>query len=231
MSSATVSDFSNIDLTGTKPTTVPLQTVQVLIEPTDLFKGFSRAFVAEASRVAYRKAEQVKLTEEEVEKYITFLLQQRVLCVLNMCDLYRKLKALYIPSWIQYNMSLVGEVIIREEGLRFIPTMEKREFDFNEMLQISEKIGCFERDLQIVRDAMPRSTQGDINLMSTAQIAGMIRSVKPVQHVSYTYSTAFLGMKLREEAMFQILYRQQYDHYDDIAAVLLSDHRILGGAE
>jgi len=231
MSSATVSDFSNIDLTGTKPTTVPMQTVQVMIEPTELFKGFSRAFVAEASRVAYRKAEQVKLTEEEVEKYITFLLYQRVLCVLNQCELYRKLKALYIPSWIQYNMSLIGEVIIREEGLRFVPTMAKQEFDFNEMLQISEKIGCFERDLQIVRDAMPRSTQGDVNLMSTAQIAGMIRTVKPVQHVSYTYSTAFLGMKLREEAMFQILYRQQYDSYDDIAAVLLSDHRILGGTE
>jgi hypothetical protein len=86
--------------------------------------------------------------------------------------------------------------------------------------QISEKIGSFERDLQIVRDAMPRSMDGNPDVMSSALIAGYVRSYKPVGHPAATYVTAFSNMKLRQEMALSALYRIQYDDVSFIQMAL-----------
>jgi hypothetical protein len=102
-----------------------------------------------------------------------------------------------------------------------IPVMEHpSEMTFEEALSVSEKVGMFLDDLQIVQDAMPRSEQGNVDVMSTAMIAGYVRAMKKVDHVSATYVTAFLGMKLKEEAAMQTLYRVQYDDIGFIASAL-----------
>lgn len=77
-------------------------------------------------------------------------------------------------------------------------------------------------DLQIVQDGMPRSSDGNVDVMSTALIAGYVRSLKRVEHVAATYVTAFLGMKLKEEVAMQTLYRVQYDDIEFIATALTS---------
>lgn len=229
MQNSNVSAFSTLDLTGAKPTSGPLETIEVEISSESLLDSYAKAFVSESRRVAPLRAEQVGLTVEEMSKYCAFLLYQRVLCVRGECELFRKLKVLYIPVWIQYNISLIGEVVIRGKGLKFVPTMAKPDMTFEEALAVSEKVGSFEDDLQIVQDAMPRSVQGDINVMTTAMIAGYVRAIEPVAHVAYTYVTAFLGMKLKQEAMFKVLYRSWYDDVDTIAALLTADKRIIGG--
>lgn len=228
--SINASGFETLDLTGAKPTSIPMETIEVQISSDNLLGNYAKAFVAEAYRVAPLKAQQLDLTMEEVSNYCNYLLYQRVLSVKGDCKDFRKLKVLYVPIWIQYNLSMIGEVVIREKGLRMVPTMEASTMTFEEAAAISEKIGSLESDLQIVQDAMPRDPKGNKDVMSTALIAGYVRSIEKVEHVASTYVTAFLGMKLKEEAAMQVLYRIQYDDVAYIASVLTTEKRIFGGA-
>lgn len=222
--------FETLDLTGSKPTSVPMETIEVEISSDNLLGNYAKAFVSEAYRVSPLKAQQIDLTEEEVNSYCNYLLYQRILSVKGECKDFRKLKVLYVPIWIQYNISMIGEVVIREKGLRLVPIMDQPDMSFEQAVKVSEKIGSFEGDLQVVQDAMPRDPKGNKDVMSTALIAGYVRSIEKVEHVASTYVTAFLGMKLKEEAAMQVLYRIQYDDVAYIASVLTTEKRIFGGA-
>lgn len=220
--------FSNLDLGSAKPISVPMETITVMIGAQNLMGDYANAFIREAQRVNPGRLEQTKLTSAEMVSYSEYLLTKRVECVMGTCQDFRKLKQLYIPVWIQYNLSMIGEVVIREKGWKMVPVMENPStMTFEEALAISDKIGMLEDDLQMVRDAMPRKETGDPDVMTTALIAGYVRSMEKVEHVSSTYVTAFLGMKLREEAAMKILYRVQYDDLEFIATALSRERGIL----
>lgn len=219
--------FESLDLGTTKPTSIPQEVINVVIATENLTGAYGRAFVAETYRVNPLRAEQVKLTAEEVQSYAHYLMTKRIESVNNNCPDFRKLKVLYIPSWIQYCLTMVGKLVKRDVGLVIMPEMENPStMTFEEALVISDKIGAFEDDLQIVKDAMPRSFEGNIDVMSTALVADYVRALKPVQHVASTYVTAFLGMKLREEMAFAALYRIQYDDLDYVSSVLTTSKGI-----
>lgn len=226
MNSTNVSVFKDLNLTDTRPTSVMMETIEVEISADNLIGQYAHAFVQEAYRVAPLRAQQLNITDEEMTAYCEYLLYQRVLTSQGNCPEFRKLKVMYIPVWIQYNLSMIGEVIIRDKGLRLVPVMEKPDMSYEDALKVSEKVGSLENDLQIVQDAMPRSRQGDKDVMSTALIAGYVHALEKVEHVSATYVTAFLGMKLKEEVAMKVLYRIQYDDYEYIASVLTSEKRI-----
>lgn len=214
--------FVNLDLGTTKPTTVPMETIDVVING-DLISQYGTAFVSEARRVNPLKAEQVGLTAEEVDAYSRYLVTKRIESIHGTCDDFRKLKTLYIPVWIQYNLAMIGRVVMRDRGLTINPIDgEPSTMTFAEAIRISEKIGAFEDDLQIVQDGMPRDPGGDKDVMSTALIADYVRSLTPVTHVASTYVTAFMGMRLKEEAAMAVLYRVQYDDVQYIATALTS---------
>lgn len=215
-------NFSNLNISeSTAPTAVKMEKIEVEISQENLFGDFAVAFVSEAYRVAPLEAEQVKLTVEEMEAYTNFLVAKRIEIINQDCPEYRKLKTLRIPSWIQYNLSMIGRVILREVGLELIPVYDSDNIiPITEAFRISNKIAAFEDKLQIVEDAMPRSVYGDKDVMSTAMIAGYVRSLFPVEHVASTYVTAFMGMKLREEQAMAVLYRVQYDDVDFIRSAL-----------
>lgn len=217
------SKFQDMDLGTAKPISVPMELVEIQISSADLVADYAKAFVSEAYRVNPRKAEQVKLTAEELLAYADFLLTQRVDCVKGVCKDFRRLKVLYIPSYLQYVLSMIGEFIDREMGLKFVPVMAKRsELTLKQAIAISEKVGSFIDDLQVVQDAMPRDPKGDKDVMSTALIAGYVRAYVKVDHPAATYVTAFLNMQLKKEAAFKALYRIQYDDYDFISMALTS---------
>lgn len=216
--------FIGLDLGFTKPTSVPMEEISVIIDPQVLLEDFSKAFAAEAYRVNPLKAQQVELTAEEAFAYFKYLLLQRVKCVHLECKEWRRLKALYIPTFIQHCLTMVGKVILRDVGLTIMPVMLDDDYiSFEEALNISSKVGSFENDLQIVLDGMPRPIDGDKDVMSSALIADYVRSLKPVEHVSSTYVAAFLGLKLREEVGFKALYRVQYDDLNFIASALITN--------
>lgn len=220
MDNAFASKFDTLDLGSVKPTSIPMQIVEVKVEG-DLFSSYAKAFVAEAYRKNPLRAEQIGLTAEEVEAYSRYLVTKRIESVSNNCADFRKLKVLAMPAWIQYNLAMIGEVSIRDRGLKLVPIdSHPSSMSFDEALKVSEKISMFEDDLQIVYDAMPRSTSGDLDVMSTALIAGYMRSLNPVKHVAATYASAFMGLKLAEEMAFATLYRVQYDDIQFIATAL-----------
>lgn len=219
--------FKGLDIGSSKPTSIPNENVEVEIGSETLFGSYAKAFVAEARRVNPLRMEQIGLTVKEVEKYSQFLLERRIAYVSETCTDFRKLKALYIPSFIQYNLAMVGKLILRDDGLTLIPVyVGPKTISLEEAYAISEKIGSLENDLQIVQDAMPRDVLGDVDVMSTALVAGYVRSIRPVQHVASTYVTAFLGMKLRQEASFAVLYRVQYDDLNFISTALTTQKKL-----
>jgi len=218
--SNTNASYSTLDLGSAKPISVPMETIEVKIGG-ELFGDYATAFVKEAYRKNPLRAEQVGLKTEEVQDYVKFLTTQRILSVRGECSNFRRLKVLYIPTWIQYNLTMIGNVIIRDRGIRLVPVEdEPSSMTLEQAIRVSEKIGMFIDDLQIVQDAMPRDDSGDVDVMSTALIAGYMRSLNPVKHVASTYASAFMGLKLRQEAAFQALYRVQYDDIAFIAAAL-----------
>lgn len=222
-----VKDFQTLDLGTGAPTSVRMEVVKVEVTAEDMVSDYARAFVREAYRVAPARAEQVKLLESEAIAYAKFLLVKRIECVEDNCKDWRRLKTLFIPVFLQYALRMIGKVVIRKRGLTLIPDMTDRTtITLEEALAISEKIGAFEDDLQLVQDAMPRDISGDVNVMSTALIAGYVRSMTEVQHVSDTYISAFLGMKLAEEQAFAVLYRVQYDDVDFIRTALTLNKRL-----
>jgi hypothetical protein len=107
------------------------------------------------------------------------------------------------------------------------PTIKKGKateaMTYEDALAISDKISAYEGYVQMVKDGMPRGIEGDVDLMTTALIAGFVRSIDVVDHISTTYITAFLNMKIKEEAMYKVLYRVQYDDIGYISSALLHE--------
>lgn len=218
-------DATKINLGEVKATSIPMEEVQVSISPSEMVTEYAKAFVREAERKNPLRAKQVNLTADEMVMYATYLLQARIECVNGECKNFRKFKILYIPSYLQYVLETIGIYTDRVYGLRLVPTILEEErvtLTDEEAVAISEKIGSFIDDLQIVQDAMPRDIVGHEGVMATALIAGYMRSykvgVKPID----TYVAAFLKLQLCKEQAFAALYRIQYDDYSFIQMALTS---------
>lgn len=223
----TIRSFENLDFHTGEPTAVTMETIVVEIDPTEMVDDYAKAFVREASRVNPLLHNQVQLTEDEMIAYARYLLVKRVECVDGTCSDWRRLKLLYIPVFLQYAMRMVGKVVIRNQGLTIVPKIELDDvMSYEDAVKVSEKVGAYEDCLQIVKDAMPRDIEGDESVMSTALIAGYVRARRRVDHVADTYVSAFLGMKLREEQAFAVLYRVQYDDVEFIRTALTNRHEM-----
>jgi len=221
--------FVTLDSLSCGVGSVPVEKIEVEISTDALFGDYAKAFIEEAQRVNFNRFRTINLTEEDMEKYIWYLVSERVKFVHQNCPDWRKLKILYIPAWIQYNLRMIGLVEIREYGLLIDPIIkvpEDKEITFEQAHEISKKLGAMERDMQIFDDAMPRSPKGDVDVMTTALISKYIRSIHPVTHVASTYVSAFMGMKIKEEAAFKVLYRIQYDDIDYIRQALTAERQI-----
>lgn len=218
--------FEDLDLGSQHPITVPMATVEVEVNPEVLVDDYAIAFCREAYRVNPNRANQVNLSEQEVKDYFRFILMNRILYVQDRCQIWRKMKRLPIPVFLQYAIRQIGQVVVREQGITLTPVANFEVITLEEAFVIGDKISAFENDLQIVFDAFPRDFTGNESVMGTALIAGYVRSIRKVDHVSDTYITAFLGMKLREEQAFQVIYRQQYDDLEFIYTALTNDRRI-----
>lgn len=223
--------FMSADLGTPKPTSVPMEVVEVKMSASDILNDFAKAFVKEAYRKDPLRAQQVELTTEEVVSYTDYLLCKRIQSVNGICEDFRALKNLWIPSYVQWVLTLIGEVYDRAHGLKFTPVYEG-ELELNtkaanrdayeKMLEISKKIAYFEDSVAILNDAMPRETSGNADFMSCALVAGYVRATKVVEHVAVTYAAAFANAQLKREAAFQALYRVQYDDVDFIQAAFVS---------
>lgn len=230
-----LADFMNVDLeiTSKEPYPEDPVTVEVTVAASKVMADFAAAIVEEMYRMNYDKAKQVNLTEDELTTYFEYLLTKRIQCVHMVCKDFRLLKLLYIPSYVQFTLSLIGRAIDRDQGLIFMPKLVNCDdiakvniAEFADMLAISEKLASFENELQMVRDAMPRDIDGDLNFMSTALIGEYVAACRKIDHPMTTYVTTFLDMRLKEESTYALLYRRKYGDARLIAQVLTKEKRL-----
>lgn len=214
------------------PVPVKMEPVGVQVSGDFVFH-FARAFIAECheSKPLFAAKDEYLPTEQEMIDYVAFILEQRILCVHGKCTLWRKLKQLWIPSWIQFCITNIGEVRLKEFGLvltpEWKPTDGRPALTFEQALIISEKIGMYSDRLSMVRDGFPRSIDGDVEVMSMVVIDGQVRSFKSDNHPLFSYVSGFLNMRLVRETVFKSLYRMSYDDIELILSALRSERRII----
>lgn len=231
--------FEDLDLGSNPPISVETKPIYVKVGTDCALLGeYARAFVRSAFSVNPQRAEQVSLTEDEMVNYVDFLLTQRIRSINDECKIWRQLKSLYIPCFVQYALSQIGEVLLRDYGLEIIPvlvdptTKEGQAHPYPETITleeaqaISRKLAYFRDDLAMVSDAMPRGHQGDIDTMSCILADGYVRSLQRVEHPVSTYLAAFIGNKLVDEQAFAPFYRVQYDDVSYIRSALLNSEKI-----
>lgn len=225
---STTTDFQSIDFGVSQEHPTIMQTIIVTVNPSSLLSDYAKAFVEEAYRLNYDKAKMVDLKAEEVFNYLSYLLTKRLQVVEGSCPDFRNLKLLMIPAYFQYVLTLIGVCEDRQIGLKFVPNLSsKSEMTFEDAVSVSEKIASFEDELQLVHDAMPRDIAGDINFMSTALIGEYVAACRKLDHPMVTYCTAFMDMKLQEEATYGVLYRRLYGDKNVIAQALIAEKRKL----
>lgn len=220
-------DQFNLDF-GTKVSHPKLETIEVTINPDFILKDFALAYRNELHRRNPVRFEAIGLTEDELKKYFTGLLAIRVQSLsAEGCKDWRKAKALFIPSWVEFSLSMIGEVVDSKRGLKFTPVMQDCDYDLSEMLGTSDKLQSFIADGVVLhRDAFPRSSEGDYETMSMAIIDGYVQSIDDKSHPIASYIAAFLGFTLKKETDFKMLYRIRYDDVEYIRTMLLAEETI-----
>lgn len=219
-----VNKFGSLDF-GTKPTTTTLESIFVEVDPTAMLRDFAAAYLDELMRRNLDRATATGLTVDDLDQYFTGLLRLRVMFVNGNSQYWRQAKALWIPSWIEAVISNLGEVIDVDRGLIFKPVM-KGDVNIDDLLRVSDALRLFTADgLGLHKDAFPRRTEGDPDVMSMAIIDGFIRSMSAVHPIA-SYMAAFAGLKLQQEESFKILYRVRYDDFNFVKAMLMREGSI-----
>jgi len=211
--------FRSLDFGTKESSSFPMERVEVQISAENLLGEYARAFVAHVRSEAPLRAKEVKLSQEEMTKYCEFLLQRRVEFVNGTIADLRRLKILAIPPFIQFCLENIGIVRKTEVGLLMVPVYQAEVITLEQAMVISDKIAAFEGDITVLFDAMPRSHEGNSEVMSTALIADYVRAQEKVSPIS-SYVTAFLGLKLVQENVYACLYRIKYDDIEFIRSAL-----------
>lgn len=214
--------FSQLDF-GTKATTVKFEEIQVTINPDLIINDYAEAYSKELHRRNPSRASTVGVTKDELFEYFKTLLAIRVESISNDCKVWRQAKALLIPTWMEFVLSRVGEVIDNDRGLKITPIFEF-DYDINRAFETSDKLRAFLSDgLVLHKDAFPRTPDGDVETMSMVIIDDYVTSQTKDAHPIASYVAAFLGYKLKEELAFKMLYRVRYDDVNFISSMLLRE--------
>lgn len=221
----------NLDY-GTKVSTVNQETISVSIDPTLVVNRYASATIVEMQRLNPIKFDTMKITEDELMKYFTLLLNLRIRQVNNLSVPWREMKQLWMPAWIQFALEGIGEVILNDQGLRFVPVeIESCDSTISEaMYKVSDILRAFQRDgLAVVDNGFSTSRSGDPDTMTLCILDGYVKGIKAVHPVK-TYVATFLGQKLLEEDAFRVLYRIRYDDVNFVASSLIRDRKLYQNA-
>ena len=216
---------------GTTVTTSNFDTLTVSIDPSITIDDYSQAVVADLERRNPIRFSAINAQLEGkgreplavlIPQYIRILLSIRVQSINGSCPNWRQARELNIPPYIQYVLSQIGEVNDVDRGLKFTPSYEYQ-YDIQEALEISSLIEIFSQDgVVLLKDAFPRSRQGDKETMSLVILNNYVMGIDR-SHPAKSYITVFLGMKLKEETELKALYRIRYDDIDFVKSMLLSE--------
>lgn len=220
--------FEELFADSPKPTSNPMRTVEVEISDLSFFADYATQFVKEAWRRNPLRMQQVNLTEQELVAYIRYLMAKRCECVEGVCRDYRRLKLLFMPSYVQWALALIGRVIVRKRGFTYVPVMGEGDIiSYEDAFAISEKLSLLVDDFVIVRDAMPRSDMGDERVMTMAFIAGFVKGTMEDVHPAFSHCAAFCGLLLRDEVAFGGNYHVNYGEREAMRYAFISERGVL----
>jgi len=214
---------------GTKVSTSKLDTIEVRINPDLMVKDYAKATVLEMYRMNPIKFEGLSITEEDVYYYFSQLLSLRIQQVNGQKVPWRLMKSFCAPAWIEFSLTNIGEVILADLGLRFIPVESESPAAYSEerMLSISSALRSFEREgLAIVVNVFATSVNGDPEVMTLCILDGYVHGMNVNSHPVKSYVASFLGQTLVKEQSFKVLYRVRYDDIHYVASTLLNDPKV-----
>lgn len=218
---------------GTRVSSVATDAIKVNIESNIILKGYAKATMFEMQRMNPVRFESVaeRITEVSLHTYYTYLLSLRVKSIKGELKEWRQARTLWMPAWVQFAISCVGEVVIPEYGLIFTPDMKEDYYSATDMSwaqEISSILRMFKQDgLSVMDDGFPRTRDGNKDTMSLALFGTYVQGPWPVSHPVFTYVAAFLGHKVQEGQGYDMLYRCRYDDINFIASMLLNDEKVL----
>lgn len=211
---------------GTKPTTVAMTTIDVVIDPNIMIGDYASAYANELHRLNPVRAKELSLSKEELFDYFSALLAIRVSGINGTLRDWRTVNLLAIPAWIQHTIAQVGNVVDRDRGLRIVPKFDMK-YELVTLLETSEKLLSFQSDgLSLHQNAFPRGVEGNEEVMGMVILNDYVHSIKLDAHPASSYVAAFLGAKLAQEQQFSVLYRVRYDDVNFIATQLLNDRTL-----
>lgn len=221
---------SNFDLDyGSKPRGVEIEEIKLILELDEVLKDYASAYYYELNRVNPNKFEVSGLSEEEVYDYFKGLMAIRVASVSDKgYKFWRQAKELLVPAWIQFVLSQYGILYRPEVGLSIIPIVD-HEPDIDKLLTTSKKLSSFRHDgIFMEKDAIPRSKEGDPDVMMMAvfgnEVRGMMRDSNPSPTAQLV--VGFVNAKIQEETNVKALYRITYDDTKFIRQMLINEERL-----
>jgi len=195
-----------------EPTPMDLLEIQVSIEPDAIFSQFIEAFMFKIEVSNPQIQRYVQLTKEEARYYFEFLLYSRLQYLSGKKVNFDLLNGLYVPAFVDVALAMIGTYTDLSRNLRItVSQPETREFDEDEIVRLGLKFERLSQATNMVKGGLSRGKDGDAEVMTTACIAGYVRSMSEVSHPLKTYLVGFLNTKIVEESSFKMLYRVQYD--------------------
>lgn len=220
---------------GAKPVPTNFIDIKVTVN-SERVDVYAEAFVMESVRKAPLLSEKYPISKNEMIAYTRFLLSQRVAQVNGNCPLWRRLKVLYIPDFIQLALDKIGIAIDRTYGIKFVPEFSTDgfdsgevdgTFDISEAIEFSEKLSLYEDYIHMQKDAMPRKIEGDLHTMSMIAIDGYLRSYLTDCHEEAEAIAAFWNSHVVEDQVVNALFRQTYDPVDYVMTALRSSRSVI----
>jgi hypothetical protein len=212
--------YSELGDSVPKSTHIGLETVEVEIPANTLLGDYATAFVQEAELRHPDRADRVGLKQDELLEYCKFLISKRVATVHRTVTDAGKLRDLYIPDFIQLCLETIGEVVYDEMSVVLIPVYKAKVMSLDEAYNVSRKLAQFKDLLRMNRNAMPRGTEGDVEVMSSILSEQHVRCMREIHPVS-AIVTSFLGLTIQKEIILSSLYRVEYRNASAIRRAVL----------
>lgn len=204
--------FGNFNPGEIKTTPMELETIEVSFERAAIFDTFIQAFMYKIEIDGSHIQRHVQLTEEEATYYFEYLLHKRVEFLVGRKVNFDLLNQLWVPAFVETALAMIGKYVNLERNFQVVPVLTaERDFDEDRIRAIGMKFMRLKDVTNMVEGGLCRRKEGDAEVMTTACIAGFVRSMSEVSSPIMTYFTGFLNTKIVEEASFKMLYRVQYD--------------------
>lgn len=225
--------FSGALSSETKPIAAPLITIEVSISTSVLVSQYVKAFVrATRMRNSYL-AQAHPIYDEDLLRYIAFLVKTRIEIVNGTFDQpIHKLSPLWIPTFVWHTLNNVGNVFIRNKGIKLTPVFDPNglggesgepvvPMNLEGALSFSaDTMDLWSTEISMSQKSMPKEEKGDEQVMACALIENKMRGLVDGVPSERYYLSGFLEMHLRKQNAFEILYRTQYVDISLIEQVL-----------